>query len=108
MPRQTGMSLKEIISELPTAVNCGGGQCEAGPGYPAGLLVNEVGAIFESGSEESVEAEQLLAKLLTSERKGSRWIAWRYLCETKREMSPATIEALRAFRGSPMNSEFFQ
>ena len=63
MTRNTGLTLAQILAELPNAVSCSGGCREPGDGYPRGMLVNEIGQIFEAGGIEGNKAEDELAKL---------------------------------------------
>ena len=105
MTRNTGLTLAQILAELPNAVSCSGGCREPGDGYPRGMLVNEIGQIFEAGGIEGNKAEDELAKLLASKDQAVRYVAYSYLSNSTRRLGAETRSALQVFKLNPENKE---
>jgi len=95
MPRQTNLSLAELVSILDNANTCGG----SGPDeIPDGLLVNEIGEIFWDSGPESVAAEEKLVELTRQGVGGIHLVAFRYLSDERApRKTNAALEAINYY-----------
>jgi len=89
MPRQTDLSLEQLIALLAVADACGE---QRQGGLSDGCLANEIGEIFWADGPDSVAAEAKLVELASTGQKGIHWVAYKYLSDDR---SPRKTDAAR-------------
>lgn len=104
MAQKTKLTLEQIIEYLKDAIEPETGEeAETLNGYPLLLLVHELGEIFWGGGDVSPKAEEKLIELLGHRNQAARWIAYRYLYDTKRPLSEVGAAKFAEFCEDPDN-----
>jgi hypothetical protein len=104
MAQKTKLTLEQIIQYLKDAIEPENGEeAEEMKNPPLLLLVHELGEIFWGGGDVSPKAEEKLIELLGHRNQAARWIAYRYLYDTKRPLSGAGAAKFADFCEDPDN-----
>lgn len=104
MAQKTTLTLDNIVEYLKDALEPETGEeAEILKGYPLCLLVNELGEIFSAGGADAVAAERKLVDILNHLNDAARWIAYRYLADSKRPLSRDGAAKFAAFCENPDN-----